>query len=415
MILLTGSTGFLGRELAARLLRRHPAARLCLLIRENSEHSAPFRARQTFEEIFGSGESERYCERIEVLPGDVTEDCFGLSQAAFNALAGRISSIYHCAATTTLNHDIQTARRVNVAGTFQVLKLAEKCSMLRVHPDFRLFYISTAYVAGARKGIVHTDELDTSGPFRNAYERSKAEAEAMVRSMQNHVPVCIFRPSVIVGDSITGQTSAFNVIYVPAKLLIKGFFSCFPAIPHTPFDIVPVDYVADAIVHLSALSPASGACYHISAGVGRESTPWEIIEHLFSTFNKYRRRERLLLAVPPLVPPEILALAHSSYEAAKSSMKTLERIVCDRINVFRQTLPFIPYMIGNPQFDNSATLCAAGRFLPLPPMFQTYAERLFKYCLDTNWGKLPWTNPSDFPLWRNRVDPFALITDSPAL
>jgi thioester reductase-like protein len=409
MILITGGTGFLGRELAARLLRLYPDVTLCLLVRDSQNEAAEFRAQHALEDIFGREEAREYQKRMKVIRGDVTEPCFGLGQSSFEKLAGEISSVYHCAATTELNNDLEAARRINVGGTQRVLEFSRQ-SVKTFGSEFRLFHISTAYVAGSKRGIVHSTDLDPSGPFRNAYERSKAEAEMLVREQREEVPSCIFRPSIIVGDSVTGQTSAFNVIYVPAKLLVRGLFSCFPALPHAPFDIVPVDYTADAIVYLSSLQPPNGSCYHITAGVGRETNPWEILEQLFSAVNKYSRRGRNLLHIPPLVSPELLSLALSSLEAARSSMKTLERIVCDRINIFRQTLPFVPYMVGNPQFDNTDTLLDTRKTLPAPPLFLSYAERLFKYCVDTNWGKLPWTNPSNFELWRHRNSPFPHIS-----
>ncbi len=135
-----------------------------------------------------------------------------------------------------------------------------------------LYYVSTAYVAGLRQGVVGPDELSFSAGFRNAYEQTKAEAEALVRDVSSRFPTVIFRPSIIVGDSISGQTSAFNVIYVPAKLLVRGLFRFVPAVPNIPFDVVPVDYVADAIAHLSRLPLPSGTCYHLTVGIGREST-----------------------------------------------------------------------------------------------------------------------------------------------
>ena len=403
MILLTGGTGFLGREILARLLYQRPFERIGLLIRPSGQHSAESRARSLLSEIFTPEEAGVLMRRIEVVQGDVAEEAFGLGSTEFTALAERTHEIFHCAATTTLNHDLENARRINVGGTQQVLRLSEGASRSFGH-NFKLFYVSTAYVAGSRKGIVRADELSVEGPFRNAYERSKAEAEAMVRSAQGALPICIFRPSIIVGDSVTGQTSAFNVIYVPAKLMVKGLLSRFPGCPNAPFDLVPVDYAADAIVFLSGAENFAGACYHISSGVGREPSLWEIIEILFATFNEQRKRGRSLLNLPQLITPDMMSLAQSSLSAAKSSVKVIEKLVGESINSFRQTMPFIPYMLGNPQFDNCETLRAIGSALPHPPVFRSYAERLFQYCLDTNWGKIPWTNPRNFSVWRERVE-----------
>ena len=394
MILVTGGTGFLGREIVGRLLLSRPDARVGLLVRPAPGVSAEDRVARLLTELFGASDARSLSNRVEVIAGDVAEEDFGIGRGEFQALASRTTEIFHSAATTALNEEISVAQRINIGGTEQVLKLARSSTLSQ---PARLNHISTAYVAGNSSAIVQPSTLDLSLSFRNAYERTKAEAEALVRDASSDINTCIFRPSIIVGDSVTGETSAFNVIYIPAKLIVKGFFLRFPALPHTPFDVVPVDYVADAIVYLSGLSHSSGTCYHLSAGLGRESSPWEILEQLIGTFNKYRRRGRSRLLMPTLVPPEVMALAHSSFSAA---MKVLERMVCERLNVFRQTIPFIPYMLDNPRFDTTLTEQALGG--ARPPLFANYAELLFRYCLETDWGKKPWTNPANLPAWRDR-------------
>ena len=396
MILVTGGTGFLGREIVGRLLLSRPNERIGLLVRPAPGVSAADRVARLLNELFGQDDAAAYTNRVEVIAGDVAEDEFGIGSAEFQSLASRTDEIFHSAATTALNEEISVAQRINIGGTEQVLRLAKQANRSPLN-SVRLNHISTAYVAGNSHAIVQPSTLDLSLSFRNAYERTKAEAEALVRDASQDISTCIFRPSIIVGDSVTGETSAFNVIYIPAKLIVKGFFLRFPALPHIPFDVVPVDYVADAIVYLSGLQHASGTCYHLSAGLGRESSPWEILEQLISTFNKYRRRGRSRLLMPTLVPAEVMTLAHSSFAVA---MKVLERMVCERLNVFRQTVPFIPYMLGNPRFDTTLTERAMGG--TRPPLFANYAELLFRYCLETDWGKKPWTNPANLPAWRYR-------------
>ncbi len=420
MIFLTGGTGFLGRELLARLLLLYPNEKIGVLVRKSADSDSHVRVREILQTIIDPMDLSDAAERVEVIEGDISEFNFGLGDGEFDALAKRCTAIFHSAATTTLNQDRVTAERINVSGTAHVVALASRAHELG---NERLFlnHISTAYVAGNSSAIVTPDNLDLNVPFRNAYERSKAEAETLVRAISDKMPTCVFRPSIIVGDSKTGRTSAFNVIYIPARLLVQGVFLKFPALPNIPFDIVPVDYAADAIVTLSALhrhlGEKSGRCYHICAGVNRESTPWEILELLISTVNKYRKRGGLL-SMPSLVPPEVLSVAHHSFSAG---VKILERMVTARLNVFRQTLPFIPYMMNNPRFDISDTvkdlalarsmhgalmsnsqfnmeknLSSSRLILPSdenilsqPPLFSSYAERVFKFCIDTNWGKNP--------------------------
>ena len=216
------------------------------------------------------------------IAGDICEPDFGLGRESFRSLSHEIDTIYHSAATTDLASELRTARRSNVGGTERVLEFARLAS--ESNTEFRLHHISTAFVAGNTEKIVQANELDLSRDFRNAYEQSKAEAESLVRGFAEKNNVTIYRPSVIVGDSVTGKTTAFKVIYVPLRLVINGLLTSLPAKPLAPFDVVPIDYVADAIVRISHMAEASGQCFHLSAGVGRESNPHEIIEMLDKNF-----------------------------------------------------------------------------------------------------------------------------------
>jgi len=383
MNLITGSTGFLGRELLARLLKECPKKTCYLLLRAEGSQSASERSKTLLRSIFGRSCYEQYLDRVRPLAGDISLPEFGLSRSSFRKLSAEIDTVYHSAASTDLASELLTAREVNVGGTKRVLEFSEIAAAR--HSNFRLHHMSTAYVAGDTEKIVRADQLNLNTNFRNAYEQSKAEAEQLVRGFSDQGKVSIYRPSVIVGDSVTGKTTAFKVIYIPLRLVINGLLTSLPAKPHAPFDVVPINYVADAIVRLSQIPEASGSCFHLSAGVGRESNPHEIIEILIQTFQKCRKKP---LNVPNFIPQEILHRAFNSFTAAAEGLLQLEKRVSKHIPVFRQTLPFIPYMLSNPQFDTSTTEHALSPYMPPPPLFRNYAERIFAYCFETNWGKI---------------------------
>ena len=418
MILLTGGTGFLGREVLGRLLLSIPDSRFVLIVRPNGTEDVSLRIQQVLAETFSPEQAAQLMERIEVVAGDMTLEKFGMADSEFDQLASRIHTIYHGAASTSLKQPIEEAWPINVQGTAQTVRLAELAdSKIRngsshvSHTDsswigdgIRMNHISTAYVAGDTKEVVTPDQLNLSVNFRNGYERSKAEAEMLVRAMDENVSRTIFRPSVIVGDSVTGQTSAFNVVYIPAKFLSKGFLHAVPASPNIPFDIVPVDYVADAVAALGSMPKARGRCYHLTAGLGRETSPIEILDILIHTVNEYRNHcSRRGLKKLPFIPiDELLALAEISLTAARSSVKNFEKFFGKRLDVILQTLPFVPYMMSNPRFEATDTFTDLNGVLPQPPLFKLYAERLFKYCLETNWGKIPWENPHNRLIWHER-------------
>ena len=385
MIFLTGSTGFLGRHLLRRLMELRPDSEFRLLVRADDTESGRVRVLDALGDACTGQLPVDAERRIHPVCGDLKAEYFGLGSRQFKELAASTQSVFHSAATTTLDLEFETAWSVNVEGTRQVANLALLAN--EAGQAAHLHHISTAYVAGDTDGIVGTNEDLKSRKFRNSYEKTKAEAEALVRSMQSDIPTTIYRPSIIVGDSLTGRTSAFNVMYLPAKLLIKGVCKALPAFPHTPFDVVPVDYVSNAIAHLSAQPGAIGQCYHVNAGVGRESSPLEVVEALLGAIDRYKQRKPKHLSATPLICPDLINKAFSPISAAASSMRQLEKLVTERIGVFKQLRPLIPYMLRNPQFDNSATQQALDGLLAPAPLFTSYADAVFRYCFETNWGR----------------------------
>ena len=387
MIFLTGATGFLGSELAARLLAMHPEKKLCLLARGESDELANNRIMTSVGAACEPAGVRDFASRIQVVRGELTEEHYGLGASEFKKLSSEIDSVYHCAASTKFSLPLEEARSINVAGTKNAIALA--LAAKNYQPNMRLHHVSTAYVAGKQEKVISPDQLSFNQGFRNSYEQSKAEAEALIRAEGDRLQSTVYRPSVIVGDSRTGRTSTFNVIYMPARLLINGVCKALPALPNTPFDVVPVDYIADAIAHLGRNQCSAGATYHLTAGVGRESSPLEIVTMLVNTFDRYKRSLPSHLRRNLLVAPELLLKAFDSFSAAAAniSMKQLEKIVTEHISVFSQLLPFIPYMISNPQFDARSTAKDLEGEISLPPMFAAYGETVFRYCFETNWGR----------------------------
>ncbi len=407
MIFITGSTGFLGGQLLQRLLAVYHDAQFCLLVRPQGDKTASTRIEETLNRLFGPTQAKRYLQRILPIPGDFTLENFGLGDSAFKNFASKTSTIYHSAACTMLDRPLAQSRTINVGGTKQVLKFAALAQKL--NPNFnRLNHLSTAYVVGDTRAIVTPDQLSTTTNFRNGYEQAKAESEALVRSYEE-IPHTIYRPSVIVGDSTTGQTSTFNVIYVPARFLANGLLKVLPAFPRIPFDIVPIDYVSDTIVALSKKNLQGNQYFHLCAGVGRETNPKEILDIIVNAVNTNRHKSRKQLSTPPLISPDVVIKMATSLSAAREGVKQFEQLVAKNLVVIKQILPFIPYMIGNPRFDTTHTQRELQGEVPPAPLFKLYAPTLFQYCLDTNWGKLPWTSSEKPKLGNFHLQPASNI------
>ena len=243
-VFMTGATGFVGKELLDRFLagdERHVYA----LVRASDDRAAADRLPAH--------------PRLTAVAGDIEKPGLGLDPATTRRLAGEVSTVMHCAASVSFELSLPESRCINVEGTRHVLEFAERCEQLE-----RFSYVSTAYVGGEPDGVFREDQLDVGQSFRNAYERSKFEAELMLRERGSHLPLQILRPSIVVGDSRTGRTSSFNVLYGPLKAIARGAVPAIPARRSSPVDIVPVNYVADRAYELASDGP--GGTFHLVAG-----------------------------------------------------------------------------------------------------------------------------------------------------
>ena len=254
VILLTGSTGFVGRRLLSELLKQTSGTIVCL-VRAASEADAQARGREISRNL-----------RVVFVPADLEKRKFGITDLAWDTLASRVSEIYHCAASVSFDLPLEESRRINVVGTQSLLSLALSAA---THGHFcRFHHVSTAYVAGKKRGVVSPDYLPDhrdSSKFRNSYEQSKAEAESLLRN-QSEVPVSIYRPSIITGDTHNGTTDNFNVLYVPMRLISRGTLPFIPAGSSSSLDCIGVDYVVRGIVALGKTSEGVCDSFHLTAG-----------------------------------------------------------------------------------------------------------------------------------------------------
>ena len=258
-VFLTGAAGFLGTQVV-RLILEQTERSLIVLTRGRDLSDARLRLERIWwdwpdmvKEIGG---------RVQVVTGDLSAPRLGLSDPDYEELSGRISHIIHLAADIRLNESLDHLRRVNVEGTRNVLELARVAH--RLHGLTRLSYVSTAYVAGGRKGSVSEDALTDRYGFSNHYELSKFEAETLVREAGNEFPVSVFRPGMVVGDSRTGAVKTFNTVYFPLRLYLSGKLKIFPVDPSMKINMVPGDYVSEAIVRLTFDPQAEGLNFHLT-------------------------------------------------------------------------------------------------------------------------------------------------------
>jgi len=364
-LLLTGATGFLGMELLARYLERTDRT-VYALVRAQDDAEAQARLRAAAGRVVEA--PERFDHRLLAVRGDVALPGLGLSHNRRLALAGSIVEIVHAAASVSFTLPLAQAREVNVEGTRRLLELAELCI---ARGELRRFaYVSTAYVAGTATGVFDEDDHDVGQDFRNSYERTKWEAERLVRARRERLPIQVFRPSIVVGEQTTGWTAAFNVIYGPLRAYARG--DAVPLVPgrwSAPVDVVPVDYVADAIVALTSRREGAGRTYSLAAGP-RASTVGELISLSAEAFGRRR-------AVT--VPPEVYS-------------RTLHPLLVRRARGgtrrwLEQAPVFFPYFALRVRHDTTRAQAALGRAGIAAPPLCDYFERLVDFARAADWGR----------------------------
>jgi long-chain acyl-CoA synthetase len=343
-VLITGATGFVGMELLVRILEQTDRD-VIALVRGCDNEAAQRRMDEVLATLLSPADRPRR-GRVRALAADLTTPGLGLSAIARDRLAASIGAIVHCAASISFSLELEEARHINVDGTRAILELAEQA---HEHGALdRFVHVSTAYVAGEQDRCVSEDDGDLGQGFRNTYERTKLEAEEVVRA--SAVPTAILRPSVIVGDSATGWTPSFNVIYFPLQAFARGLFPNVPGDADARLDIVPVDTVADALLELLC-GPVREGAFHVVAG-DTAPTNTELATLAAEAFD----------AEPPVF------VGPGEDEAAENRAGAL-----------------VPYFRVRCTFD-----ATRGRALgATPPPLASYFPTLMRYAREARWGKDP--------------------------
>jgi thioester reductase-like protein len=243
-VLVTGYPGFIGGRLVDALLESE--RRVVALVEPRMAAAARAAAP----------------DRVEVLPGDIVDKRLGLADDDYERLAAEVTEVHHLAAIYDLAVPLEVAQRVNVDGTGNVVAFCERCERLE-----RLHYVSTAYVAGLRTGVVYEHELALGQSFKNHYESTKFQAEVWVRQAMDRVPTTVYRPAIVVGDSRTGETRKFDGPYYMLRTISRSVAWRLPIArfgrSEAPFNVVPVDFVLDALTVAGRDPSLAGSTLHL--------------------------------------------------------------------------------------------------------------------------------------------------------
>jgi len=365
-ILLTGATGFVGMAVLARLLE-YTDRDVVALVRAASQPQADARLNSVLGSVFDA--PARHRGRVTAVCGDLTAPGLGLG-AAREWIAETVDEIIHGAASVAFELPLAESRSINVEGTRRVLDLAEDC-FARGQGLRRMTYVSTAYVAGDRRGLAREADLDLGQGFRNAYEQSKHEAERLVSSRRERLPVTIVRPSIVVGERGTGWTASFNVVYGPLRAFASGTYPVIPGRRDAVLDIVTVDHVADAILALAASPAAAGRTFHIVGGE-QATTLGELV---CLAARRFDRR------APRFVPPRIYRSALHPLILRRVDPNTRRRLA--------RSEAYFPYFSLDLRFDDHRARELLNPLGIRATPFREYFDTLIDFAEAADWGRAP--------------------------
>lgn len=342
-IFFTGFPGFLGSELLPHILSRTDDMALCLV-------QPKFRA---LAEVRARGIEAQYpklANRIRIVEGDLTEPLTHIE-------AGNVREIFHFAAAYDLAVKRDAGMRVNVTGTQRVLDLAERT------PKFeRLHYVSTCYVSGRLPGVFTEDDLVKGQTFNNSYEETKYLAELEVRKRMTNVPATIYRPSVVVGDSVTGATQKFDGPYFVMQWVMRQpRVAVLPVVGRPSkytFNVVPRDFVIRAMEHLSAMKDNVGVTYALA-----DPDPMTVDETI-DVIAKCTNRTILRVPMP------------------KSIAKAALNYVPGVYRLMRIPAPAVDYFVHPTQYDTTNATRDLASIGITAPRFRDYATKLVDFVRD---------------------------------
>lgn len=354
---ITGGTGFIGHFLVPKILDRN--GKIFMLVRESSLHKV-----DELREYWGASKNQ-----IIAIKGDLRDKKLGVSSAWIKKHAGSIDHFMHLAAIYDITADAESQRISNVDGTAQAIALSKSLKSGCFH------LVSSIAAAGLYKGTFTEDMFEEATDLDNPYFSTKHESEGLVRK-QKKMPWRIYRPGMVVGHSKTGQIDKidgpyyfFDVINNVSKVMPEGFPLLMTKAGN--INIVPVDFVADAIDHLAHLPEKNQECFFITDPNGVR------VGDLISTLLNVSGGGRLKSLDIPLLDSgsEMAGRALGKVPAVK---KLAESLV-ERVGVPAEVMAYVNYPT---LYDNVETTEILAEGSIVCPPFDAYADVIWDYWLN---------------------------------
>jgi thioester reductase-like protein len=339
-VLLTGATGVVGNALLHNLLETK--AKIYLLIRFDNDRNLD----KKLESLGIAHIKDLIPEQIEIIQGDISLTNLGISQKQYNLLTKYITTIIHSAASVNLNQTLELARQNALVGTRSMVDLALRCDNLK-----HFNYLSTVGVNGCSRHILLEDIPPQGIQYHNTYEQAKAEAEIYIfDQIYKGFPCTIYRPSMIVGHSKSGEIYAKQVFYYICDFLkMGGVARLMPKLNNFYLDTIPIDFLAGFINKAAFDDATIGRVFNVCAGYDHAITLDKIlnsIQHCLELQNK--------------TIPQHLNLPISIYYAI---IQLIQVFSTGRIRKQTSSLSYLlSYLKQSPKFSNNQYISYANKF-----------------------------------------------------
>lgn len=353
---VTGATGFIGRFLVARLLQQRKGA-VYVLVRKDS--------RKKFDAI--AKKMAWDMKRVIPVDGDMTQDKCGVSAAQLRTLGGKVKHFFHLAAIYDLTAKPEAQREANIDGTRNALDLAAALKAEVFH------HTSSIAAAGLYPGVFREDMFDEAEGLDDPYLRTKHDSEGLVRR-ETRLKWRIYRPGMVVGHSQTGEMDKIDGPYYFFTFLKKLREMLPPWMPMLGLEggrinIVPVDYVVDAMDHIAHKPRLDGHCFHLT-----DPEPMRVGEVL-NTFARAGHSPEMTMRIDA----RMFAFIPGSVRGAVANLPPVRRFIGMLLRDFqipKQVMKFITYPT---RFDNrEAERALKGSGIQVPAL-ESYAWRLWDY------------------------------------
>jgi NAD(P)-dependent dehydrogenase (short-subunit alcohol dehydrogenase family) len=352
---VTGATGFIGRHLVERLLARDNGP-IYVLVRESSQ--------DRLEQL-----TERWGDpkRIKPVVGDIAEPHLGLDSDARKKLEGEVDDFFHLAALYDMTADESRNALLNVGGTQNAVDFANEIGAERFH------HMSSIAVAGLYKGTFTEPMFDEGQELAHPYHRTKFESEKLVRERVKGA-WRVYRPSLVVGNSRTGEMDKIDGPYYFFKLIQKlrqALPQWFPliGIEWGWTNLVPVDYVAAAVDHIAHEKGLDGRAFHIVDPRGQRSG--DVLNTFANAAHAPHAVIRIDKRATQNLPKGVVSLAMKL-----PILKQVRASALADIGIPEEILDYIALTCRFDARDTAAALESSG--VELPPL-DSYADRLWDY------------------------------------